>query len=81
MITIKFSHYEDGEPVFNGEYNSKAFRCIFVPTDIDYGWHRLSYLPTYEASEDGWDNFTDDEYDTADEWLNNQVCELLLEAA
>ena len=68
-MNIKFLHYENGEPVFEGEYNQKTFRAIFVPTDIDYGWHRLSYLPNYQASEDGWDEFTDDEYDTVQELL------------
>lgn len=70
-MKISFSHTIDNEPVFSGTFNNKSFKVLFVRTDIDYGWHFLDYLPTFNEQDAGTDILDDIEYDDILEYLSN----------
>jgi hypothetical protein len=54
----------DGELCVRGTYKGYAFGAHHGDTDVDYGWHELSYLPRY--ADESWD-MPGDIYDELDE--------------
>ena len=57
MKMAKFSFIDtgkiDGEQTYAGTYKNKSYRVIFIPTEVDYGWQPISYLPQFTEDDAG----------------------------
>lgn len=52
VIEVKEQWVHEGELCIRGTAYGETFSAVFIPTDIDYGWRALNYLPTYQDEAD-----------------------------
>lgn len=70
QLRVTFSHKINSDYIFDGLWEGKAFKALFIHTDIDYGWAPLSYLPEFSKEDCGVYEYDSEHYEDIQDALN-----------